>query len=105
MTTYYHVCNGWDGNDLLSLYQLEGEDAYEMYAERWPEAGELAQYHVHYIHLYETIEEAKAHQEEHGGEILKIEGDPEELGIEIDKLEFAHPIVRDRIPKEYISRL
>ena len=106
MATYYHVCRDeWDGGDLISLYQQEGEEAYQIYAERWPEAGELAQYHVHYVHLYATLDEAKEHQGKYGGEILVITGEPEEIGIESDDLEFPHPVVKHRIFREYISWL
>ena len=106
MATYYHVCRDeWDGGDLISLHQQEGEAAYQIYAERWPEAGELAQYHVHYVHLYETLDEAKEHQANYGGEILRIDGEPEEIGIESDDLEFPHPVVKHRIFREYISWL
>ena len=43
---------------------------------------------------YETI---------HKGEILEINAD--DLDIEKDRLEYPHPMVRDRIPAECIKRI
>ena len=99
----YHVVKHWDGGDLLSLYQQIGDAAYEGYAEKWPEAGELGQYHIHYIHLHATLEQAREFAEEFGGEILEISAD--DLDIEMDRLEYPHPMVRDCIPAEYIKRI
>jgi hypothetical protein len=99
----YHVSENWDGGDLLSLYRQIGTDAYEEYADRWPDAGELGVYHVHYIHLHSTLGEAKAFADEFGGEILEINAD--DLDIEMDRLEYPHPMVRDCIPAEYIKRI
>lgn len=103
----YHVCNNWDNKDLESLYKQYGNEAYDIYAERWPEAGELAQAHIDYIHLYDTLEEAQEHAENFSGEILVVEFDPDNLEIEVerDKLEFNHPMVCNIIPKHLITRL
>lgn len=104
MRGYHVAADGWDGGDLVSLYERYGADAYEMYADRWPEAAELAQYHAHYVHLYGTAGEAVEHQEQFGGIILAVDiPDEAEITIETDSLEFPHPIVRDRIPARYIS--
>jgi len=103
MPTYYHVAHNYTGGDLLSLYEQHGEDAYEMYADKWPDAGELAQYHTHYIHLHETLVDAQTYQSEFGGTILEINAD--ELEIKLDTLEYKHPMVRDYIEEEYIREV
>lgn len=104
--TYYHVCQEWDGGDLLPLARRLRDEgaALDAYADRWPEAGELAQYHVHWVHLYDTFEQAQDHVDEFGGQILRIEPD-EFLTIERDPLEFDHPVYRGVIPAAYISRI
>lgn len=78
-----------------------GDDAYEIYAERWPEAGELGTYHAHYIHCYETLEEAQDHVDEYGGTVLVI--DTTDMDVVIDNLEFPHPMVQERIPAAAIT--
>ena len=106
MGTIYHVHVGHDwapGDDLLSLYEVYGDAAYEMYAERWPDARELAIYHAHYVHCHATLVEAVKYQSEYGGQILEIETD--ELDVFIDRLEYPHPCVRDMIPAEYITQM
>lgn len=102
--TYYHVCTKWDGSNLESLYKQHGEDAYEMFAAKWPEASELAQYHADIIHLHSNLDDAKEFCEEYGGEILVISDPDSELNIKIDTLEYAHPVVYGEIDAEYISR-
>jgi hypothetical protein len=102
-TMYHVVIKDWDGDDLLSLYQQIGDAAYEEYAEKWPEAGELGQYHVHYVHLHATLDQAREFVEEFGGEILEV--NTEDLDIVIDNLEYPHSMVRDRIPAEYVKRI
>lgn len=101
----YHVCPTWNGSDLESLYRQHKDEAYEMYADKWPEAGELAQYHTHYIHLHSTLDDAQEYADEYGGEILVIEALDDELDVETDTLEYNHPVIRDVIPAEYIKRL
>ena len=102
---YYHVCAKWDGLNLESLYKQHGEEAYEIFTAKWPEASDLAQYHCNIIHLYATLAEAVEHQEEYGGEILVIDNTDEYLDIKIDTLEFAHPVVYGKIDADCISRL
>lgn len=99
----YHVAKDYDGGDLQSLYEQHGNDAYDMYIDKWPEAGELVFYHVHYIHLHNSLDDAQEFVDEFGGEILVI--DDADLTVERDNLEYDHPIVRDTIPAEYIRRL
>lgn len=105
MKTIYHVAPAEHTGDLLSLYRQHREEAYELYAERWPEAGELGQYHAHYIHCYATLEEARAHT---SGKIYAIDVAAMEddfMDVVIDTLEFAHPMVKDEIPAEYLREV
>ena len=105
---YYHVTKKWDGGDLVSLYNREGDDAYDIYAERWPEAGGLADAHINLIHLHDNIDAAYAFVRDYGGEILCIELDDdaiEECGIKIDDIEYSHPVACEKIPAEYIKKL
>lgn len=102
----YHVAPAAHEGSLLSLYAVHGEEAYEMYAERWPQAGELAIYHAHYIHCYDSLDEAREHAAQHGGKIYAIDSAAladDLVVIERDALEFDHPIVRDEIGAEYLQ--
>ena len=106
MKTIYHVAPAGHNGNLESLHQQHGEDAYEIYAERWPEAGELGQYHTRYVHCYETLEEAMNHPVE--GKIYAIDVEAlndDFIEVEIDRLEFPHPMVRDEIPAKYITEV
>jgi hypothetical protein len=96
----YHVCQAWDGDDLLSLYEQEGEKAYIIFAEKYEVENGLGFDHVHYVHGHYTLEEAREYQRIWGGEILEI--DAAELEVKHDCIEYPHPMVRDVIPKEYI---
>lgn len=102
---YYHVCTKWDGNNLESLYKQHGEDAYEIFATRWPEAGDLAQYHVNVIHLHANLSDAEDFCGEFGGEILVISDPNGEIDVKNDTLEYAHPVVYGEIVAEYINVL
>jgi hypothetical protein len=104
---YYHVTAKWDGQDLESLYDRYGEKAYDMYADRWPDAEELAYAHAHIIHLHATEAKTKEYAEVYGGEILIINDRDNDLDVEIDGLEKGarHPVCRQTIDKHYISRL
>lgn len=97
----YHVAPADHSGNLESLYSLHGDDAYEMYADRWPEAGELAQYHAHYVHCYDSLDEAREHAAQWGGKIYAI--DTSEIEVERDNLEFDHPMVRNEIDVEYLQ--
>lgn len=99
----YHVAPADHAGNLESLYALHGDDAYEMYADRWPESGNLAQYHAHYVHCYDSLDEARAHAAQWGGKVYEINAD--ELEVERDNLEFDHPMVRDEIDAEYIKEV
>jgi hypothetical protein len=100
---YYHVCKQWDGGDLLPLARLMRDEcaAIETYLERWPEAGELALEHVHWVHMYDSLDQAKDHVIEYGGEILEIS---DEITVARDRCEFDHPMARE-IPAWAIRRL
>lgn len=99
----YHVVKNYNGGDLESLYEQHGSEAYDIFAEKWPEAGALGHYHAHYIHLHSTKEDAEAFAAEFGGEILEIKAD--DLEVEIDGLEYKHPMVKDCIDAEYVKRV
>jgi hypothetical protein len=107
MRELYHVCEDWDGGDLKSLYRQHGDDAYDMFAEKWPEAGGLGDYHIMYVHLYSSLKAAQDHSEAFGGEILviKYNSDDPEFELERDSMEFDHPMVRDAIPKHLVKKL
>lgn len=108
MTKYYHVAEKWDGEALESLYSQHGDDAYDLFAERWPEGINLAYEHAGRIHMYYTIKEAESHKRELGGEILEISLDDDakdEISFMIDDLEFDHPMACGSIPSEYIKKM
>lgn len=96
---FYHVTPEWDGNDLVPL---EDEDEF---LRRWPESGELKQYHAYVVHMYDSLDAARDHLSDLGqGEILVI--DPEEIEWTLDTLEphLPHPVAYE-VPKRAISRL
>lgn len=103
----YHATKKWDGENLESLASQIGEfDAIEEYTKKWPDAGELAAYHVHYVHCFKDLGDAEEFANEIDGEVVEIDfEDFFEDFVEIDNLEFPHPVVRDEIPAEYISRV
>lgn len=103
-TKLYHVSADYVGGDLMSLYEMYRDEAYELYAQRWPDAGGMGSYHAHYVHLYERLDDAEMFSAEFGGSIYEVDvADLEE--IEIDDLEFPHPMVRDRITSDRVSFL
>ncbi len=104
-STYYHVAANYDGGTLETLAdRLQSEeDACEAYTTKWPAAGALAPHHIHQIHLYATLGEARDHARDYGGDILRIDDPNGELDIEIDELEFAHPVCNHSIDTEYVS--
>ena len=97
----YHVCPRWDGDDLLSLYEQEGEEAYIIFHRKYELDNGLGFDHVHYIHGHYTLAEAREYQRVFGGQILEI--DTRDLAVKHDCVEYPHPMVRGRIPKEYIK--
>ena len=103
MTTYYHVCMYWDGKDLESLYKQHGDEAYEMFAEKWPESGNLSQVHAHVTHLHSSIKEAKEFAAQYGGMILMIDDAGLEITIDDYEYEYPHPVCKHEIPAENIK--
>ena len=100
---YYHVCaDGWDGEDLESLYTIYGEKAYDMFQEKWPETGDMCFTHAHMVHMHLTLDDAVEYQGEYGGEIVEIS--TEDLDIIIDYEEYPHPVTKN-VPKEYIKKI
>jgi hypothetical protein len=103
MAIYHVVGDEWTGGDLLSLDKQYGEGpAIDIFCQRWPDAdASLAIYHAMYVHCYATLGEAE--NDDCGGRILEI--DDTDLAVEIDELEphHPHPVVRDRIPAQYIT--
>lgn len=97
----YHVAPADHTGNLESLYVQRGDEAYDLYATRWPEAGELAQYHAHYIHCFDTLDQARDHAVAFGGKIYEI--DDEDLEVERDTLEFDHPMIKGEIDAECIK--
>jgi len=100
----YHVAPSDHTGDLASLYSQHGDAAYDMYAKRWPDAGDLAQYHAHYVHLYDSLADAHMHASVHGGKIYRVLPD-DLLVVERDALEFDHPMVRNGIPVEWLEEI
>ena len=104
----YHVAPADHTGNILSLYAMHGDDAYSMYATRWPESGDLGSYHAHYVHCYDSLTDAQEHAEQFGGKVYEINAEAmsdDMIQIERDALEFDHPIVRDEIPAEYIREV
>ena len=101
MSNYYHVCSSWDGKDLQSLYAQYGDEAYVMYADKWPDSGNLSQVHAHVIHLHPSIDDAQKYADQYGGMILTI--DDNGLDITIDDYEYPHPVCKHEIPAENIQ--
>jgi hypothetical protein len=99
----YHVV-GEDyksGDPLRSLYSRKGNAAYDEYAARWPEAGDLVQYHPHQNFFYDTLADAQNHASDFGGKILKVEPSKVE-GLHFDKNE-GFWTTRDDVPPDALS--
>jgi hypothetical protein len=110
--TYYHVVHEWDGKDLLSLSERLGsvDDAVAEFNRRWPEGDDnydFAAHHVQYVHLHDTIDAARHFAHDFGGDILAIDipDDCYDVDVITDGMEYPHPMVRYRIPANYITRL
>jgi hypothetical protein len=99
----YHVCQAWDGGDLLSLYEQLGEEAYGIFAQKHGIDNKLGIGNAHFVHCHYTVEEAKEYQRIWGGQILEINA--RDLAVKHDCLEYPHPMVRGVIPKEYVRRI
>ncbi|MFZ5784034.1 MAG: hypothetical protein ACOY4R_27870 [Pseudomonadota bacterium] len=84
---YHVVGKGWKpGQALRSLYSRLGDDAYEVFAKRWPEAANLGQDHAHKIFFYDKLDDALMHADDFGGRVLRV--DPRQVpGLYLDTLE------------------
>ena len=104
---YHVVPDSYDGGDLRSLYEQLGDDAYEEFARRWPEAGDLGQVHANRVFLYDDIADAQSHADSFGGRVLEI--DPAGLDVRFDDLEIPYgrqrgfPYVERKIPRGSIT--
>ena len=96
----YHVCPSWNGGDLLSLYEQMGEEAYDAFAVKHGIGNGLGIGNAHFVHCHYTVEEAREYQKNWGGVILEI--DAKHLAVKHDCLEYPHPKVRGRIPRQYV---
>lgn len=109
MNTIYHVAPADHTGDLLSLYTQHGDEAYEIFDKRWPDGDNaLAQYHVHCVHCWSNLADAQKHLRDFGGKLYAVNAQAmvdDGWQITIDNLEFAHPVVRDEIPEEYLAEI
>ena len=110
MEKIYHVAPKNHTGDLISLFSQHGDDAYDIFAKRWPESSSLGQYHAHYVHCYATLDDAVGHLTNHVGdgkiyEINVADLADDYIKVEIDSLEFPHPMVRGEIPGEYLKEI
>ena len=100
----YHVTEKWDGKELQSAANRMGEEAaITMFMEKWEtDDASFAADQVHYIYLYDTLEDAQNHQETYGGEILII--DDRYLELDIDPIE-GYAVTFYDIPSELIEKV
>ena len=104
-TTCYHVCRGeWDGKDLLPLVRRVqwSDETAEMIATNWPECDPWEYYcrEAHFVHLHDSLEQAREFVEEFGGQVLAV--DVEGLELQVGD-EYPHPVFGDRIEASRIS--
>lgn len=90
------------GEPLKSLYARKGPAAYDEYAARWPEAGDLVQYHPHQNFFYHTMEDAQNHAADFGGKILKIDSSKVD-GLHFDKNEGFWTTREDVHPEAFLK--
>lgn len=105
----YHVV-GPDyrqGDALRSLYARKGEAAYDEFARRWPEAGNLGMDHAHKVMFYDKLDDALSHADAFGGNVLKV--DPAKVGgLYLDDLEKSYGqsgfwATKDEVPPGALS--
>lgn len=83
---YHVVGEDWrPGEPLLSLYRQHGNDAYELFCQRWPDATIFSDYHAHLIFFYDNPREAEAHAAALGGRVVEV--DSSVLDLRWDDLE------------------
>ena len=91
------------GQPLRSLYSRKGNAAYDEYAARWPEAGDLVQYHPHQNFFYDKLADAENHAADFGGKVLKI--DPQKVeGLNFDKNEGFWTTREDVSPDAFLNK-
>jgi len=107
MTTVYHVVRGeWDGRDLTPFVRRHNwsEETVELICKAWPDVDPWQYYctEAHYLHLCDTVAEAKEFAEEFGGQILEIDAD----GLTLEQgREYPHPVSRDAIDASRVRLL
>lgn len=91
------------GQPLKSLYRQYGNQAYDKFAQKWPDAGDVGQYHAHQTFFYDNLDDAVAHQGAFGGQVLKV--DPTKVeGLKRDTLESPGYWVTDSdVPPQAIT--
>ena len=82
MSKIYHVCPAWDGDDLLSLYQQIGNEAYDVFQQKYELDNGVGFDHAH-LHCHYTLQ-SKRVPKDLGGQILEI--DASELEVKHDAL-------------------
>ena len=104
--TYYHVTRTWDGGDLLSLADQIGEKAaIRQFCKQWPDACEIADVHVHYIHLWDSIRDARRMARYFGGRVLAIDGEFIDVTMDTSEPNHPHYVTRGPIPATDITEL
>ena len=117
MSTLYHVCESWDGGDLLPALvrvQLDDSTSYvevcEAFAIKWPDADRyLETVEARQVHFHASLAEAVDYRDEWcpEGVILAVEGGDEGLdghGIRVRVgHEYPHPVVEGRVPAELVT--
>ncbi len=110
-TVIYHVARkGWDGKALKSFALIHewSEATAELITANWPDVeGErlVEEYYASealYIHCHATLDEAKRFASEFGGVILAIDAEGLRVGT---GQEYPHPVVRDEISADRITRI
>lgn len=87
----YHVVGSdyTEGQPLKTLYSRLGDKAYDVFAEKWPESGDLGQYHAHRNFFYDNAEDAAQHADVFGGRVLRV--DPSKVNdLYLDTLEKSY---------------
>lgn len=107
----YHVAGSEyeAGQPLRSLYSRKGNDAYDEFARRWPESGNLGQYHAHKVMFFDNKEMALDHAILTDGTVLTV--NPSKVtGLTFDKLEKSKGFpgywsTKDDVPPDALSLL
>ena len=90
-----------DGSSIKSLYKQMGDGAYDEFSKRWPDAGDMGQYHANQVFLFDNAAEASDFADWRGGRIMQVTPD-DYLDVRVDPLE-GYKYVQDEIPMEYLS--